>query len=132
MYFFHFHGAYTHVTLLFHFRGLMSDPEIAAGMQNPKIQAAFQDLMGGGGPAGLMSNPGKIQEMMADPEVGPFLQKLMGKMMGGGGMGGMPGMSGMGGMGGGSPFGGGGGGGDFDIPDMDSDDDDDEMPDLVD
>ncbi len=112
----------------------MSDPEIAAGMQNPKIQAAFQDLMGSGGPAGLMSNPGKIQEMMADPEVGPFLQKLMGKMMGGGGMGGMggmPGMGGMGGMGGGSPFGG-SGGGDFDIPDIESDDDDDEMPDLVD
>lgn len=108
----------------------MSDPEIAAGMQNPKIQAAFQDLMGSGGPAGLMSNPGKIQEMMADPEVGPFLQKLMGKMMGGGGMGGMPGMGGMGGMGGGSPFGG-SGGGDFDIPDIESDDDD-EMPDLVD
>lgn len=56
--------------------GLMSDPEIAAGMQNPKIQAAFQDLMGSGGPMGLMSNPGKIQEMMSDPEVGPFLQKL--------------------------------------------------------
>jgi len=110
--------------------GLMSDPEIAAGMQNPKIQAAFQELMGSGGPAGLMSNPGKIQEMMADPEVGPFLQKLMGKMMGGGGMGGMPGMGGMGGMGGGSPFGG-SGGGDFDIPDIESDDDD-EMPDLVD
>ena len=42
---------------------------------------------------------------MEDPEVGPVLQKLMGKMMGGGmpgmpsgGMGGMPG--GMGGMGG--------------------------------
>eukprot|EP00986_Skeletonema_menzelii_P017171 scaffold17998_cov115-Skeletonema_menzelii.AAC.2 len=108
--------------------GLMSDPEIAEGLQNPKVQAAFQDLMGSGGPAGLMSNPGKIQEMMADPEVGPFLQKLMGKMMGGGGMGG--GMPGMGGMGGGSPFGGSGGGGDFDIPDIESDDD--EMPDLVD
>jgi suppressor of tumorigenicity protein 13 len=113
---------------LFYFRGLMSDPEIAEGMQNPKIQAAFQDLMGSGGPMGAMSNPGKIQEMMADPEVGPFLQKLMGKMMGGGGMGGMPGM---GGMSGGSPFGGGSAGGDFDIPDIDSDDDD-EMPDLVD
>lgn len=46
-------------------------------MQNPKIQAAFQEMMGsGGGPMGMMSNPGKIQEMMADPEIGPFLQKL--------------------------------------------------------
>ncbi|KAL7469494.1 hypothetical protein ACHAXS_009754 [Conticribra weissflogii] len=105
--------------------GLMSDPEIAAGMQNPKIQKAFTDLMSGpGGPMGLMSNPSKLQEMMADPEVGPFLQKLMGKVMGGGmaGMGGMPGMGGMGGMGGGMGDGG-------DMPDIHGDDD---MPDLVD
>ncbi len=99
--------------------------KIAAGMQNPKIQKAFTDLMSGpGGPMGLMSNPSKLQEMMADPEVGPFLQKLMGKVMGGGmaGMGGMPGMGGMGGMGGGMGDGG-------DMPDIHGDDD---MPDLVD
>ena len=49
---------------------MQSDPEIAAGMQNPKVMKAFQDLMSGpGGPMGLMSNPGKLQEMMADPEV---------------------------------------------------------------
>ena len=50
--------------------GLMSDPEIAAGLQNPKVMKAFQDLMSGpGGPMGAMSNPAKLQEMMADPEV---------------------------------------------------------------
>ena len=60
------------------------------------------------------------------PQVGPFMQKLMGKVMGGGlgGMGGMPGMSG--GAGGGGWRG--GGGDDDDIPDLDGD----EMPDLVD
>ena len=30
-------------------------------MKNPKIQKAFSDLMSGGGPMGLMSNPGKLQ-----------------------------------------------------------------------
>ena len=61
----------------------MSDPEIAAGLKNPKVMAAFQELMSGpGGPMGAMSNPAKLQEMMADPEIGPFMQKLMGKMMG--------------------------------------------------
>ena len=65
-------------------------------------------------------------------QVGPFMQKLMGKVMGGGmGGGGMPG----GGMGAGG-FGGGGfggGGGMDEMPDLDEDDDDDdEMPDLVD
>ena len=46
--------------------------------------AAFQELMSGpGGPMGLLSNPGKLQELMADPEVGPTLQKLMSKLGGG-------------------------------------------------
>merc|ERR1712194_766818 len=112
--------------------GMMSDPEIKEGFKNPKVMKAFQELMSGpGGVAGIMSNPAKLQEMMADPEVGPFMQKMMGKIMGGGmgGMGGgMPG--GMGGMGGGMPggMGGGFGGGGGDIPDLDDDD----MPDLVD
>lgn len=98
--------------------GLMSDPEISAGMKNPKIMAAFTSLMSGpGGPMGLMSNPAKLQELMTDPEVGPFMQKLMGKVMGGGGMGGMGGGGGMGGRG-------------FDDDDDDLDGDD--MPDLVD
>lgn len=52
--------------------------------------AAFQSLVSEpGGVGGLMANPAKLQELMADPDVGPFLQKLMAKMgpaMGGGGM----------------------------------------------
>jgi suppressor of tumorigenicity protein 13 len=65
----------------------LSDPELMAAMQNPKVQAAFQELMSGpGGPMGLMSNPAKLQEMMSDPEVGPVMQKLMAKF-GAGGMG---------------------------------------------
>ncbi|CAB9523840.1 Hsc70-interacting protein [Seminavis robusta] len=69
---------------------LMSDPELAAGMQNPKVMAAFQSLVSEpGGVGGLMANPAKLQELMSDPDVGPFLQKLMAKLgpsMGGGGM----------------------------------------------
>lgn len=43
-------------------------------MQNPKVMQAFQDLMSGpGGPMGLMSNPAKLQEIMADPEVREFV-----------------------------------------------------------
>merc|ERR1712070_921461 len=78
---------------------LMSDPELAAGMANPKIMGAFSKLMSGpGGPASLLSNPAKLQELMADPEIGPFMQKLLSKMGMGGGMPGMGGMGGMGGM----------------------------------
>jgi suppressor of tumorigenicity protein 13 len=68
----------------------MNDPEFLAAMEKPKVKSAFQDLMSGpGGPMGLMANPAKLQEMMADPDVGPVLQKLMSKIMGGAG--GMPG-----------------------------------------
>jgi len=96
--------------------GMMKDPEIKKAMENPKVVEAFQEIMSApGGPMGLLSNPGKLQEMMADPEVGPALNLMMKKMMGGGG-GGMPGMGGMGGM----PSAGDDGG----IPDMD------EMPNL--
>lgn len=94
---------------------LQSDPELAAALQNPKVLAVFGEMMSGGSP-----NPEKMQQAMADPEVGPILQKLMTKI---GGMGGMPG--GMGGM----P---GAGDGMDDIPDMGGGDDDDldDMPDL--
>ena len=92
-------------------------------MKNPKVLTALQELMSGpGGPMGLLSNPGKLQQLMMDPEVGPVLQKLVGKFMGGGGGAGM-GMPG--GMGGGMPDFGGGGHGDAmdddlgDIPDLD-------------
>eukprot|EP00934_Nitzschia_sp_Nitz4_P002280 Nitzschia sp. Nitz4//scaffold21_size171442//50469//51687//NITZ4_002154-RA/size171442-processed-gene-0.155-mRNA-1//-1//CDS//3329542390//2280//frame0 len=94
--------------------GLMSDPELQEAMKNPKVVAAFSELMSGpGGPMGLMSNPAKLQELMADPDVGPVLQKLMGKFMGGG----MP-------AGGASPFGAPGGSTGDDIPDLG------DMPDL--
>jgi suppressor of tumorigenicity protein 13 len=63
---------------------MMSDPELLTEMQNPKVQAAFQELMSGpGGPMGLLANPQKLQELMADPEVGPVIQKLMSKLGGG-------------------------------------------------
>ena len=102
----------------------MSDPELAAGMQNPKVMAAFSEIMQApGGPMGLMSNPAKLQEMMSDDEIGPFMRKIMtklGPMMGGGmppgGFGGMPGAA---------------GGDDMDIPDIpDMGNDDDDMPNL--
>jgi suppressor of tumorigenicity protein 13 len=97
--------------------GMMADPEMREAMANPKVQKALQEVMSTpGGPAGLMSNPGKLQELMSDPEVGPVIQKLMSKMGGAGGMGGMPGM-------GGAP-GGAAGEDDDDMPDLD------EMPDL--
>lgn len=100
---------------------MMQDPDIAAGMSNPKIMAAFQELMSGpGGPMGILSNPAKLQQMMADPEVGPFLQKLMGKFAGGGGMGGVPG--GFGGAGPGAANSGA----------QAADDDDEDIPDLPD
>ena len=51
-------------------RRQQSDPEIAAGMKNPKVMKALQELLSGpGGPMSAMSNPAKLQEMMADPEV---------------------------------------------------------------
>lgn len=97
---------------------MMSDPELASAMQNPKVIAAFSELMSSpGGVAGLMSNPAKLQKLMSDPEVGPVMQKLMAKF--GGGMGGgMPG--GMGGMGGAAN----------DDDDLDDLPDMDEIPDL--
>lgn len=74
---------------------LQNDPELQEAMKNPKVVAAFSELMNSpGGPMSLMSNPAKLQQLMADPEVGPVFQKIMSKMMGGGGMPGMPGMPG--------------------------------------
>jgi suppressor of tumorigenicity protein 13 len=94
---------------------LASDPELAAAMQNPKVIAAFSSLMSGG-PAGLMANPAKVQELMSDPDVGPIMMKLMSKMGMGGMFGGMPG-----GMGGGT------GRGDEDLEELPAFDD---LPDL--
>ncbi|KAL3937682.1 MAG: hypothetical protein SGBAC_007252 [Bacillariaceae sp.] len=101
---------------------MMVDHEMQKAMQNPKVMAAFGEIMNSpGGPASLLSDPAKLQKIMSDPEVGPILQKIMGKL--GGGMGG--GMPGMGGMGGGMP-GAGAGGDDDEMPDLDMSD----LPDL--
>jgi suppressor of tumorigenicity protein 13 len=90
---------------------LMKDPELQEAMKNPKVVAAFSEIMSApGGPMSLMSNPAKMQEMMSDPEVGPVLQKIMGKFMGGGGM--------PGGMGGGMPGGGSSSKDDDGVPDL--------------
>jgi suppressor of tumorigenicity protein 13 len=82
---------------------LMSDPELAAGMKNPKILNAFTELMQSpGGAASLMSNPAKLQKLISDPDVGPFMQKLaskFGPMLGASMSGGMGGLGSMGGMG---------------------------------
>lgn len=97
---------------------ILSDPEIAAGLKNPKVMAAMAQMMGGGAP-----DPSKIMQLMSDPEVGPVLSKIMAKFGGGG----MPGMGMPGGMGG-MPGGMGG------FPSGDDDDDDipylDDLPDL--
>jgi suppressor of tumorigenicity protein 13 len=89
---------------------LMSDPELVAAMQNPKVQSAFQQVMSGG------ADPAKMQELMKDPEVGPVLQKLMAKLA--------PGMA--------MPGGAAAGGDDDDIPNINEHDDMDldDLPDL--
>jgi len=84
---------------------LMSDPEIAEGMKNPKIMAAMTKLM---------SNPAGAMSLMSDPEVAPFMKKIMAKMG--------PLFGGMGGAGAGA---GGAAHGNFG-----EDDDYDDMPDL--
>lgn len=81
---------------------LMSDPELAAGMQNPKVMKAFGAMMGGGDAAAAEMN---------DPEVKAFMEKFQAKL--GPLMGMMGGMGGMGNMGG-----------------MPEGDDEDDMPDL--
>jgi suppressor of tumorigenicity protein 13 len=91
---------------------MASDPELAASMQDPEVQAKFAEIM---------QNPMSMMQHMGDPKLGPLIQKMMG-MMGGGGMGGMPGgMGGMGGMGGDMGEG---------VEEVDDEDTDDEMPDL--
>ena len=53
---------------------LMSDPELAAGMQNPKIISAFTSMMGGGG------TPNPSDPALNDPEVKAFMEKLQKKL----------------------------------------------------
>lgn len=111
---------------------LMSDPELAAGLQNPKIISAFTSMMGGGGSRYIFFELNifiyfkSLHECasppdLSDPEVAAFmtkLQKKLGPLMGMmGGMGGaMPG-AGMGG----TPGGMGG---------FEDDNDSDDVPDL--
>mmetsp|Transcript_39402 Transcript_39402/g.112478 ORF Transcript_39402/g.112478 Transcript_39402/m.112478 type:complete len:449 (+) Transcript_39402:58-1404(+) len=82
-------------------QGLLSDPDLMAAFQNPKIAQAMQDIM---------SNPANVAKYQDDPDVMRLFNKMMSKMGGGagmpGGMGGMPG--GMGGMPGGAGAGGAG------------------------
>ncbi|CAJ1004721.1 putative STI1 domain containing protein, partial [Leishmania naiffi] len=72
---------------------VLQDPDIIAAMQDPEVAPKLTQMM---------QNPMAAMSMMNDPKVGPVMQKIMAKMMGGGGMpGGMGGMGGMpGGMGG--------------------------------
>ena len=68
---------------------LMSDPELMAAMQNPRVMAALQECMG---------NPAAFAKYQSDPEIQSLVAKLSGLM--GGGAGGMGGMGGFGGGGG--------------------------------
>lgn len=54
---------------------LFSDPELMAAMSNPRVMQAMQ---------AMMTNPGAFMQYQNDPEVGPVLMKLMGKLGGGG------------------------------------------------
>lgn len=59
----------------------LNDPELQKAFSNPKLMQAMSEMM---------SNPAAAMKYMSDPEIGPVLMKLMGKMGGGGGAGGMP------------------------------------------
>jgi len=80
----------------------MNDPEVMEAMMNPKVMSVLQQAQ---------SNPGALIAAMSDPEVGPLLQKIVGKMGGsmggGGGGGGAPGFGNFSGGPGGGGFGGG-------------------------
>ena len=65
---------------------LMSDPELMAAMQNPRVMAALQECMG---------NPAAFAKYQSDPEIQNLITKLSGLM--GGGVGGMGGFGGGGG-----------------------------------
>merc|ERR1712139_271918 len=55
---------------------LMEDPELAKMLErNPKLADIVEEVK---------ANPMAGMKYMADPEVSPFIQKAMGKIMGGG------------------------------------------------
>jgi suppressor of tumorigenicity protein 13 len=70
------------------FQEMLADPEIQRELAKPGVAAKMQ---------AAMADPSKMMTLLMDPDCGPLMQKLMGKM-GGGGMGGMGGMGGFGGM----------------------------------
>ena len=72
------------------FSKIMSDPEIMAAMQNPKMMQVFMEMQTQG--------PMAIMKYQNDPEVMNLIMKIQGAMGGGG-----AGMGAMGGMGGGMP-----------------------------
>jgi suppressor of tumorigenicity protein 13 len=51
---------------------LMSDPELLAAMQQPKIMAAFADIQ---------QDPNNLMKYMSDPEVMGLVMKLQGLVM---------------------------------------------------
>jgi len=71
--------------------GLLNDPELMAAFQDPEVAAAFQDIS---------ANPANIMKYQNNPKVMALINKMAGKMGGGGGMGGGLGgmMGGLGGM----------------------------------
>ncbi|CAM39882.1 conserved hypothetical protein [Leishmania braziliensis MHOM/BR/75/M2904] len=82
---------------------VLQDPDIIAAMQDPEVAPKLTQMM---------QNPMAAMSMMNDPKVGPVMQKIMAKMMGGGGMpGGMGGMGGFPGASGMPPRGGAASGG---------------------
>jgi len=85
------------------FDAVMQDPEVVEALKKPKFKAAYEDVK---------ANPMKFMQYMGDPELGPFISKMMGKfgMGGGGGAGGGAGGGGGGGLDLGALLGGLGGG----------------------
>jgi suppressor of tumorigenicity protein 13 len=57
------------------FSDLLSDPELASAMTNPRVMQALQEMM---------TNPAALIQYQSDPEVGPVLMKLMSKFGGAG------------------------------------------------
>lgn len=62
------------------FDTVMNDPEVQEKLKNPKFARALADVK---------ANPANFLMYMGDPEIGPFISKMMGKLGGGGGLGGL-------------------------------------------
>lgn len=52
---------------------LMNNPMVKNMMNNPEMMKMAAEMMGGGGPAGGMPDPSKMQEMMKDPSMAKML-----------------------------------------------------------